>query len=92
MRHLKEKMIDTRRPEEIRGGGLLKYCHLYIRGYKPARPEACNRLEKYMCSRFFIDFPDVLQQEAKLRSYLDNHFSDKDWVSLNSFCFYGGSL
>ena len=26
--HLTTRLIDTRNPEEIRGGGLLKYCHL----------------------------------------------------------------
>uniref|UniRef100_A0A3B3SLS1 Terminal nucleotidyltransferase 5C n=1 Tax=Paramormyrops kingsleyae TaxID=1676925 RepID=A0A3B3SLS1_9TELE len=29
--HLKNKLIATKRPEEIRGGGLLKYCHLLVR-------------------------------------------------------------
>jgi hypothetical protein len=28
-----------------------------------------------MCSRFFIDFPEVDQQELKLRTYLANHMS-----------------
>jgi len=28
-----------------------------------------------MCSRFFIDFPEVEQQESKLRTYLTNHMS-----------------
>lgn len=27
-----------------------------------------------MCSRFFIDFPDIGQQRAKLENYLWNHF------------------
>ncbi|VDM60028.1 unnamed protein product [Angiostrongylus costaricensis] len=81
MAHLQERLIDTRRPEEIRGGGLLKYCHLLIRGYKAARPSKCRQLERYMCSRFFIDFPDVVSQEQKLRNYLDNHFgSNNDQV------------
>lgn len=31
-------------------------------------------MEKYMCSRFFIDFPDISAQEGKLCAYLDNHF------------------
>ncbi|KAK5978980.1 hypothetical protein GCK32_018000, partial [Trichostrongylus colubriformis] len=83
MSHLHERLIDTRRPEEIRGGGLLKYCHLLTRGYKAARPSKCRQLERYMCSRFFIDFPDVMSQEQKLRTYLDNHFgSNNDQVRL----------
>ncbi|KIH54081.1 hypothetical protein ANCDUO_15774 [Ancylostoma duodenale] len=46
MSHLHERLIDTRRPEEIRGGGLLKYCHLLTRGYKAARPSKCRQLER----------------------------------------------
>lgn len=74
MTHLHERLIDTVKPEEIRGGGLLKYCHLIIRGYKAAKPWNCRKLERYMCSRFFIDFPDLNSQENKLRNYLDSHF------------------
>lgn len=83
MNHLQERLIDTRKPEEIRGGGLLKYCHLLVRGYKAAKPGKCRQLERYMCSRFFIDFPDVNAQEQKLRNYLENHFgSNSDqWSS-----------
>jgi len=77
LRHLNDRLIDTKRPEEIRGGGLLKYCHLLTRGYRAARPAACRMLERYMCSRFFIDFCDVRTQEAKLRAYLDNHLNDE---------------
>jgi hypothetical protein len=88
LRHLNERKIDTRRPEEIRGGGLLKYwyvhyicmcvvnnifSHLLARGFQPARPWRCRQLEKYMCSRFFIDFPDVASQEQKLLGYIEGH-------------------
>lgn len=71
--HLQKKLIATRCPEEIRGGGLLKYCNLLVRNYRPARSDM-KALERYMCSRFFIDFPDIAQQRAKLQSYLSNHF------------------
>jgi hypothetical protein len=76
--HLNKRLIDTRNPEEIRGGGLLKYCHLMSRGYQPT--SNCRSMERYMCSRFFIDFSDVNVQENKLRSYLDNHFGIEDQV------------
>ncbi|XP_022258099.1 protein FAM46C-like isoform X2 [Limulus polyphemus] len=72
--HLNKKLIATRNPEEIRGGGLLKYCNLLVRDYEPVNPEDIKTLERYMCSRFFIDFSDVIQQQAKLESYLANHF------------------
>lgn len=72
--HLQKKLISTRHPEEIRGGGLLKYCNLLVKMYKPAQPDYIKTLERYMCSRFFIDFPDISQQRAKLENYLWNHF------------------
>ena len=74
LEHLRRRLICTRRPEEIRGGGLLKYCHLLSRGFRAASPEAMRSLERYMCSRFFIDFPDVADQRRKLESYLQSHF------------------
>lgn len=74
--HLEKKLIATRSPEEIRGGGLLKYCNLLVKNYKPTNVYQIRTLERYMCSRFFIDFSDLSQQQAKLESYLANHFSD----------------
>uniref|UniRef100_A0A8C9SVN7 polynucleotide adenylyltransferase n=1 Tax=Scleropages formosus TaxID=113540 RepID=A0A8C9SVN7_SCLFO len=72
--HLRNKVICTRNPEEIRGGGLLKYCHLLVRGFRPASTAEMKSLQRYMCSRFFIDFPDIGEQRRKLESYLQNHF------------------
>ncbi|XP_065076869.1 terminal nucleotidyltransferase 5C isoform X2 [Ochlerotatus camptorhynchus] len=72
--HLQKKLISTRQPEEIRGGGLLKYCNLLVRNYIPVDEQKIKTLERYMCSRFFIDFPDIDQQKIKLESYLRNHF------------------
>ena len=72
--HLHKKMIATRNPEEIRGGGLLKYCNLLCKAYRPAAPDEVKTMERYMCSRFFIDFPDIRAQQQKLENYLYNHF------------------
>ncbi len=72
--HLQRKLICTRNPEEIRGGGLLKYCHLLVRGFCAASESEMKLFERYMCSRFFIDFSDVAEQRHKLESYLQNHF------------------
>ncbi|XP_030024842.1 terminal nucleotidyltransferase 5C isoform X2 [Manduca sexta] len=80
--HLSEKLIATRQPEEIRGGGLLKYCALLAKGYRPARPDKIKTLERYMCSRFFIDFPELGQQRAKLEAYLRNHFVGREEEAL----------
>ncbi|XP_044128954.1 terminal nucleotidyltransferase 5C-like [Bufo gargarizans] len=74
MEHLRCKRIATRNPEEIRGGGLLKYSNLLVRDYKPTSETEIKSLERYMCSRFFIDFPDVTEQQRKIESYLRNHF------------------
>jgi len=76
--HLNSKLIATRNPEEIRGGGLLKYCNLLTRGYTAANNMDISQTERYMCSRFFIDFSDVSQQRQKLEAYLNNHFSGEE--------------
>lgn len=80
--HLHKKLISTRHPEEIRGGGLLKYCNLLVKNYRAAQPDYIKTLERYMCSRFFIDFPDIIQQRAKLENYLWNHFVGPEEESL----------
>ncbi|XP_063069820.1 terminal nucleotidyltransferase 5C [Engraulis encrasicolus] len=72
--HLRDKLIATKRPEEIRGGGLLKYCNLLVRDFRPTDEEEFKGLERYMCSRFFIDFPDLGEQQRKLEAYLQSHF------------------
>ena len=78
LRHLNEKTIATRNPEEIRGGGLLKYCKLLVRGYHPASDTDILQLQKYMCSRFFIDFSNINDQKIKLDNYLADHFLDDE--------------
>ncbi|KAJ8390245.1 hypothetical protein AAFF_G00109840 [Aldrovandia affinis] len=72
--HLRHRLICTRSPEEIRGGGLLKYCHLLVRGFRAASESEMKSLQRYMCSRFFIDFPDIGEQQRKMEAYLQNHF------------------
>ena len=44
--HLHKKLIATRSPEEIRGGGLLKYCNLLCKGYRPAWPQEVKSMER----------------------------------------------
>ncbi|XP_067945647.1 terminal nucleotidyltransferase 5C-like [Watersipora subatra] len=73
--HLNNRLIHTRAPQEIRGGGLLKYCELLARGFKPGCSLAeTETIERLMCSRFFIDYSDPTSQLQKLNSYLINHF------------------
>lgn len=74
LHHLTNKIIATKEPEMIRGGGLLKYCRLLVNGYQsPEGMDVCS-LERYMCSRFFIDFQDLKSQKCKLEAFLENHF------------------
>ncbi|KAG8451264.1 hypothetical protein GDO86_003479 [Hymenochirus boettgeri] len=74
MDHLRNRTIATRNPEEIRGGGLLKYCNLLVRGFKPKSEVDMKTMQRYMCSRYFIDFPDIREQQRKLQCYLQDHF------------------
>ena len=90
LRHLRYKRICTHKPEEIRGGGLLRYCNLLVRDFVPgdcddhgrdlilSDTSSIERLEQHMCSRFFIDFNDINHQQKKLISYIDNHFPGED--------------
>ena len=72
--HLNHRQICTANPEEIRGGGLLKYCYLQACGYQLAEPEDEDRLQQLMCVRFFIDFPSSDAQHYKYIKYLSTHF------------------
>lgn len=72
--HSIKKLIATKCPEQIRGGGLLKYCYLKARGFKPAPCFDASNLERYMSARFFIDFQDNEKQRNQFIHYLQNHF------------------
>ena len=77
--HLNHRLIATTSPEQIRGGGLLKYCLLLTRGYRPYDNGIASwQLEKLMCSRFFIDYADINEQEYILLAFLSSHFSNDD--------------
>ncbi|KAI9527359.1 hypothetical protein NQZ68_030811 [Dissostichus eleginoides] len=81
MDHLRLRLIATHKPEEIRGGGLLKYSDLLVRNFRPASETEIKSLERYMCSRFFIDFPDVSEQQRKIEAYLQCHFIGNEETS-----------
>ncbi|XP_075958800.1 terminal nucleotidyltransferase 5C-like isoform X2 [Anarhichas minor] len=81
MDHLRHRLIATHNPEEIRGGGLLKYSDLLVRNFRPASETEIKSLERYMCSRFFIDFPDVSEQQRKIEAYLQCHFLGNEETS-----------
>lgn len=72
--HLNKRLISTKNPEEIRGGGLLKYCYLQVAGYTPDDSDEIKHQEPYMCSRFFIDFPLACTQYNKIHKYIVNRY------------------
>ncbi|KAK4468521.1 hypothetical protein MN116_007540 [Schistosoma mekongi] len=74
LNHLMKCIIVTKQPEEIYGGGLLNYCKLLVNNYKPSERLDIVSMEKYMCSRFFIDFPDIISQYNQLNQFLWIHF------------------
>ena len=70
LHHLNNRLIHTEAPEEIRGGGLLKYCSLLVNRFRAADEKTMHRLEPYMCSRFFIDFPTNEAQYFMIHKYI----------------------
>ncbi|CAL8096821.1 unnamed protein product [Calicophoron daubneyi] len=89
--HLQDRIIVTPRPEEIRGGGLLKYCKLLVEGYRPSDDTDVISMERYMCSRFFIDFPDIISQHHRLSYYLANHFENNESAKATYLQIYYGT-
>jgi len=74
--HLNNRLIRTKNPEEIRGGGLFKYCNLLTAQYKPYNSDEMDTQERTMCTRFFIDFQDPSRQSSELQKYFNSHYSD----------------
>ncbi|CAF0744295.1 unnamed protein product [Didymodactylos carnosus] len=84
--HLNNKLISTYEPEQMRGGGLLKYCNLLARGFVPADRLTLSKMEKYMCSRFFIDYKSLDEQVYILRGYIESHFART--ISASTVCLF----
>ncbi|CAF1191878.1 unnamed protein product [Rotaria sordida] len=72
--HLNNKLIATYEPETMRGGGLLKYCDLLARNYKPYDYAIMIHMQRYMCSRFFIDYKTIPEQIYVIAQYVATHF------------------
>ncbi|KAI0981407.1 hypothetical protein GJ496_008840 [Pomphorhynchus laevis] len=96
--HLKNRLIVVRQPEEIRGGGLLRYCHLLVKGFKPQDMIEMNLLERYMCTRFLIDFHRPELQLQTIRNYEKTHLHnapdiiEKWYECLQSVMEYSNSM
>jgi len=73
----------------MRGGGLLKYCDLLSRNYKLYDIAIMIHMQRYMCSRFFIDYKTVPEQIHVIAQYVATHFLPSSMVSnlhtLNNF-------
>jgi hypothetical protein len=79
--HLNNKLIVTKSPDEIYGGGLLKYCNLLMHGYSNTSIYSIVEIreqEFHMCKRFISDFSTIYEQEYKLITYLETHFQSKN--------------
>ncbi|CAF3434917.1 unnamed protein product [Rotaria sp. Silwood1] len=72
--HLNKKLIATYTPETMRGGGLLKYCDLLAQNYKVHDVTDMFRMQRYMCSRFFIDYKTIPEQMHVITQYITTHF------------------
>ncbi|CAF1186944.1 unnamed protein product [Adineta steineri] len=74
LHHLNNKLIATYEPETMRGGGLLKYCDLLSRNYKLYDVAIMMHMQRYMCSRFFIDYKTITEQIHVIAQYVATHF------------------
>ncbi|KNC86302.1 hypothetical protein SARC_01564 [Sphaeroforma arctica JP610] len=77
--HINQRIISINLPEQLRGGGLLKYCRLLSEGYShPAEmtEKSIRKLQRSMCTRYFIDFPTLALQHNYIVGYIHSHFPD----------------
>jgi len=76
VKHLNKRQICVHRPEEIRGGGFLKYCHLVFRGWQHLGQDSELKAGQrdIMAIRFSIDFPGQEAVWRALKCYVDCHF------------------
>lgn len=81
LEHLNNKLIATYEPETMRGGGLLKYCDLLARNYKLYDVNIMVNIQRYMCSRFFIDYKTLNEQLHAIAQYVATHFLPSAYLS-----------
>ncbi|CAF4338480.1 unnamed protein product [Rotaria sp. Silwood2] len=81
LHHLNNKLIATYEPETMRGGGLLKYCDLLARNYKLYDVAIMIHMQRYMCSRFFIDYKTIPEQIHVIAQYVATHFLPSTIIS-----------
>ncbi|XP_076819008.1 uncharacterized protein LOC143464865 [Clavelina lepadiformis] len=83
LRHLRERRICTHRPEEIRGGGLLRYCNLLVREFKPGdvtkdtdSSDFGDRSSRKSTSDFSSSDPDEIER-------LEQHMCSRFFIDFN---------
>jgi len=90
--NLNEELVDVYKPEEVRGGGFLKYCHLKFLGWELRFPKELSRSgkdisekrrkflqkqENLLAASFLVNFRTQEQQYSAFRSYLLTHFMNQ---------------
>ncbi|EFO94189.1 hypothetical protein CRE_30464 [Caenorhabditis remanei] len=70
--HIQNRMIDTINPQQIKGGGFLKFVHLKCKKYKVAKKE--KDLEQLLVAMT----EGFLREPYQLEKYLANHFRQQD--------------
>jgi len=79
LRHLRHRRICTFRPEEIRGGGLLRYCNLRVRGYRPGDCDEQGRDVKIKSAGLCLDSSD-----ADLVGSMEQHMCSRFFIDFSS--------
>lgn len=75
--HLKNRHVKIYRPEELRGGGLLKYAYLRQNDFRDNPNETAETLRlaiNAMVCRFLITSPDSQAQWHTISKYLETHY------------------
>jgi len=75
--HLQKRHVKIYRPEELRGGGLLKYAYLRQNDFRDDPNETSESLRlaiNAMVCRFLITLPDSQAQWHTIFKYLETHY------------------
>lgn len=75
--HLQKRHVKIYRPEELRGGGLLKYAYLRQNDFRDDPNESSESLRlaiNAMVCRFLITLPDSQAQWHTIFKYLETHY------------------
>lgn len=77
LKDLREKRVAVYKPEQIRGGGFLRYIQLCLKGYlvpNSDNTELVEKNQKLMLTRFLLDFRDRVAMARALENYMRCHY------------------